>query len=48
MSEFKAQLLGVLIVIGLFGIIAAGFKTVVSNTMEKIETQASSLSVPSN
>ena len=37
MSEFKAQLLGILIVIGVFSAIVVGYKTLVDNTWDKID-----------
>ncbi len=45
MSEFKAQLLGILIVIGVFSAILVGYKTLVDNTWDKIEQEVSSLTV---
>ncbi len=45
MSEFKAQLLGILIVIGVFSAIVMGYKTLVKNTWERIENETSSLQV---
>lgn len=46
MSEFKAQLLGILIVIGVFSAIVVGYKTLVDNTWDKIDQEMSSLSMP--
>ena len=45
MSEFKAQLLGILIVIGVFSAIVVGYKTLVDNTWDKIDQEMSSLSI---
>ena len=45
MSGFKAQLLGILIVIGVFSAIVVGYKTLVENTWDKIDQEMSSLSI---
>ena len=45
MSEFKAHLLGILIVIGVFSAIVVGYKTLVDNTWDKIDQEMSSLSI---
>ena len=45
MSEFKAQILGILIVIGVFSAIVVGYKTLVQNTWDKIDQEMSSLSI---
>lgn len=41
MSEFKAQILGILIVIGVFAILAASAKTLVQNTWTNVSNELS-------
>ena len=42
MSEFKAQILGIVIVLGLFATISASSKSLFNNTWTQINTLASS------
>lgn len=43
MSEFKAQILSILIVIGIFGILYAGYKTLIKNTWNSISNEVSEI-----
>ena len=42
MGEFKAQILGVLIVIAVFGTVLAGYKTLVNDTWDKVSNEIAS------
>lgn len=42
MAEFKAQLLGILLVISIFGALAAGYKLLVKNSLDSINSELSS------
>ena len=48
MSEFKAQLLGLLIVISIFSVIIIGYKSLVKSTWNKINQEVSSLELTDN
>ena len=41
MSEFKAQLLGILLVISIFGVLAGAYRTLVENSLETINNEIS-------
>lgn len=43
MSEIKGQLLGILLVIGIFGIVATALMGVFSNLTEKVSSEANSI-----
>jgi len=43
MSEFKAQILGILIVISVFGILLTAYKSMSSNTIDNVSNQVSSI-----
>lgn len=48
MGEFKAQILGILIVIGIFGAIVAGYKALVEKSWDKIDQEINSLEISTN
>ena len=41
MSEFKAQILGVLIVIGVFGILVGLYETLIKDTVKSVSQEIS-------
>lgn len=43
MSEFKAQLLGILIVISVFGILLGLYETLTKNTVNQVSEQVSEI-----
>ena len=41
MSEFKAQILGVLLVVGVFGVLLTAYKSFMTNTVNDVTTKTS-------
>lgn len=41
MAEFKAQILGILLVLSVFGVLATAYTTLAKNTIDNVSTQVS-------
>ncbi len=41
MAEFKAQILGIVLVLGVFSVLATAFSSLAQNTMDNVSNQVS-------
>ena len=41
MSEFKAQILGILLVIGVFAVLKVSYETLINNTVDTVTSEVS-------